>query len=191
MILEGLITTLDADGSPRIAAMGAAFRAPPDRLVLRPFISSHTFANLHRSRQGVFHITDDVELLARAAVHRIEPTPRLLRAGKVDGVILADACRWYALRVIDCQQPGDRAQMECDVVERGWLRDVCGLNRAKHAVVEAAILATRIPWLPPAQIHDELQRLAPLVEKTGDDAERRAFDFLLAHFQESTGIQLE
>ena len=39
-----------------------------------------------------------------------------------------------------------------DVVDSGRLRDFFGFNRAKHAVIEAAILATRIDFLEP-QLH--------------------------------------
>ena len=53
------------------------------------------------------------------------------------------------------------------VVDCGRLRDYFGLNRAKHAVVEAAILATRTAFLSADHIAAEFQRLAVLVEKTG------------------------
>ena len=49
-----------------------------------------------------------------------------------------------------------------------------------HAVLEAAILATRTAFLPADEIREELRRLLPLVEKTGGPAERRAFAFLAA-----------
>jgi hypothetical protein len=61
----------------------------------------------------------------------------------------------------------------------GRLRDFLGLNRAKHAVVEAAILATRVAWIAPQEIRDAMARLAVLVEKTGGPSERRAMAFLI------------
>ena len=64
------------------------------------------------------------------------------------------------------------------MVDRGTLRDFFGFNRAKHAVIEAAILATRIGILPAAEIRSELERLAAPVEKTAGEQERRAFAFL-------------
>jgi hypothetical protein len=77
-----------------------------------------------------------------------------------------------------------RATLDCRVVERGFQREFFGLCRAKHAVVEAAILATRVHLLEPTQLRDELQRLAPLVKKTGGPTEERAFtvlqEFILA-----------
>jgi hypothetical protein len=64
------------------------------------------------------------------------------------------------------------------VVESGRIRDFFGFNRAKHAVVEAAILATRIGLIASDEITAEFNRLAPLIEKTGGEHERKAFQFL-------------
>ena len=66
----------------------------------------------------------------------------------------------------------------CDVVDQGRLRDFFGFNRGKHAVVEAAILATRTEFLPADEILSQFERLRVLVEKTGGPAEQRAFEFL-------------
>jgi hypothetical protein len=96
-------------------------------------------------------------------------------------VILADACRWYAFRVESLDDRDERTRILARVVDRGTVRDFLGFNRAKHAVVEAAILATRISLLDSAHVLGEMTRLAVLVEKTGGLQERRAFAFLQAH----------
>ena len=115
----------------------------------------------------MFHVTDNVLLLAQAAVGQPEPLPALVPAAAVDGVILAEACRWFAFRVRDIDDRQPRTQISAEVVESGRVRDFFGFNRAKHAVVEAAILATRVALLPRGEIEVELTRLAVLVEKTG------------------------
>ncbi|MFV1964849.1 MAG: DUF447 domain-containing protein [Pirellulaceae bacterium] len=178
MILEGILTTLNDDGTPHIAPMGPAVDHEMRGLVLRPFLDSRSFANLKRSREGVFHVTDDVEMIARAAVHRLESTPRTESAAAVKGVVLLDACRWYALRVTRLEEVEARAQVECEVVDSGRFRDFFGFNRAKHAVLEAAVLATRIEILPAQQILDDYQRLRVIVDKTAGEQEQRAFAFL-------------
>ena len=60
-------------------------------------------------------------------------------------------------------------------------------RRAKHAVIEAAILATRTKLLPAAQIVKEMQHLAVIVDKTAGDAERRAFAFLDDYIRRELG----
>lgn len=191
MILEGILTTANDDGTPHVAAMGPsiddACRRSPDRMLLRPFQSTHTFANLKRTGEAVFHVTDDVWLVARAAVGRLEPLPELRPAEAVGGWILADACRWYALRVVRIDDSRERAEIDAEVVNRGRIRDYFGLNRAKHAVVEAAILATRTHLLPAEEIRAELARLVRPVEKTGGPEERAAFAFLEDHVRQAIG----
>jgi len=181
ILLEGIVTTLDADGTPHIAPMGPIVDDGFHQLLLRPFRTSHTYANLKRAGVGVFHITDDVELLARAAVGRLEQPPRILPCEAVEGVILADACRWYAFRVDSLDDSSERTQIIATITDSGHLRDFLGFNRAKHAVLEAAIIATRIGLLEPDFIRREFERLAVLVEKTGSHHEHRAFDFLRNH----------
>ena len=178
MILEGLVTTINEDGSPNISPMGPLVDPGMRQFVLRPYQTSDTYANLKRTQQGVLHVTDDVEMLARAAVDRLNPLPKLVKAKKVEGVVIADACRWYEFRVATLDDRAQRTTIACEVVAKGRIRDFFGFNRAKHAVLEAAILATRLEFLPPHQVCDEFRRLAVLVERTAGDQERRAFQFL-------------
>ncbi len=80
LLLEGVVTTLNGDDSPHIAPMGPIVDERFTRLLLRPFRTSVTYQNLKRTGQGVLHVTDDVELIARAAVGRLEVLPRLIPA---------------------------------------------------------------------------------------------------------------
>jgi hypothetical protein len=186
-LLEGIVTTLNEDRTPHIAPMGPIVDTRFERLLLRPFRSSITYGNLKRTGQGVLHVTDDVELLARAAVGRLEEMPLLRPAIALDGVILEDACRWYAFRVESLDDREERTSILARVVDYGRQRDFFGFNRAKHAVVEAAILATRIGIVDRRLILSEFERLAVPVAKTGGHQERRAFDFLRAFVHEKLG----
>lgn len=187
MILEGIVTTLDADGSLNVAPMGPMVDESMQRIVLRPFRTSRTYANLKRHGEGVLHVVDDVWLLARAALGRVEPPPETFGAEKVRGRVLRDACRWYEFTVVKLDDREDRTTIVAEVVASGRLRDFFGFNRAKHAVVEGAILATRVGILPRQQILDEFQRLAVLVEKTAGEQERRAWRLLDAFVASAGG----
>lgn len=183
MILEGIMTTLGSDGQVNISPMGPEVDADMELLVLKPFKTSTTYQNLKRAGEGVFHVTDDVELLAQAAVGSPAPLPEMMDAKTVKGKILANACRWYALRVESLDDAQERTHIIARVVDRGWIREFFGFNRAKHAVVEAAILATRVSLLPLEDIYAQFEKLRVLVEKTGGDQERRAFEFLEHYVQ--------
>ncbi len=186
-VLEGIVTTINEDGSTNIAPMGPIVDVDMSTLRLRPYQTSTTYANLKRTEQGIFHVTDDVFLIARAAVNCLDPLPPLVDCRAVEGRILSDACRWYAFRVEVIDDRQERTDITARVVDRGRLRDFFGFNRAKHAVLEAAILATRIGFVPPDTISSQLDQLAITVEKTAGERERQAFQFLedYVHRQET------
>ena len=184
MILEGLVTTLDAAGRVNMAPIGPQVEAAMERFWLRLFPTSQTWRNLEAQREGVLHITDDVLLLARAAVGPVEPLPPLFPAKKVHGAVLNDACRYFEFRIKGMDEGEERIRLEAEVVHAGRLRDFFGFNRAKAAVVEAAILATRLHLLSPHAILADLARLAVLVEKTGGRSERSAFALLEAYVRQ-------
>jgi hypothetical protein len=182
LILEGIVTTLDAAGAVNIAPMGPRVEGTTfDRFLLRPFHTSTTYRNLKSRGEGVLHVTDDVLLLAWTALGSLEPLPAFLPARRVRGYILADACRFYEFRVRSLDEREERIRIEAEVVHAERLRDFFGFNRARHAVVEAAILATRTDFLPLDEIEAEFRKLAVIVDKTGGEQERQAFAFLSEH----------
>ena len=181
MILEGIVTTLSAAGEVNIAPMGPRVEPGMERLLLRPFPTSQTYRNLKAHGEGVLHVSDDVLLLARAALGPVEPLPPLRPASRVRGFVLAEACRYYEFRVTAIDEREERVRIEADVVESGRLRDFFGFNRAKHAVVEAAILATRTAFLPLEEIEADYRKLGVIVDKTGGEQEREAFALLREH----------
>jgi len=186
MILEGVVTTVNLDGSTNVSPMGAqldALENSPsfDAFTLRPFQSSTTYANLCRLGKGVLHVTDDVELIARSAIGKLDDVAisTLLEEHRV----LVDACRWYAFEVTTIDDTEDRTTIRCKTIDQGRGRDFFGFCRAKHAVVEAAILATRTAHLPANQIKEEMEHLAVIVEKTAGPSERVAFELLREHVE--------
>ncbi len=185
MILEGIVTTLDVDGRCNIAPMGPRVEAEMLRFTLRPFRTSTTYRNLKRSGEGVLHVTDDALLLARAAIGKLRPEDAPTRPAEVvDGRILVDACRYYEFKISECDDRDERATLTATMVAEGRIRDFFGFNRARHAVVEAAILATRVAILPIDAIREELRRLSIPVEKTGGDREREAMALLCEYIED-------
>lgn len=183
MILEGIVTTVDPEGAVNVAPMGPLFESGellrPAQFVLKPFKSARTYRNLVVCPTGVFHVVDDVLLLAQAAVGVAKP--QLTPACKVAAPRLTDCCRFHEFRVAKSDVSADRTILYAEVLHTETVRDFAGLCRAKHAVVEAAILATRLHLLPRGDIELALSRLLPLVEKTGGAREREAFDLLTNH----------
>jgi hypothetical protein len=184
VILEGIVTTVNLQCELNIAPMGPTLE--PDlgmrRFELRPYRTSTTFQNLKARGEGVFHVTDDVLLLAQTAIGvPVIPPPKLRPAEVVSGSILENSCRYYEFRIVEVSDKEDRTRLIAETVAEGWLRDFIGFNRARHAVVEAAILATRTAYLPRTDILAEFEKLAVIVAKTGGPAEDAAFRLLQRH----------
>ena len=72
-----------------------------------------------------------------------------------------------------------RARVGTAVVGGGTGREFLGLNRARHAVLEASILASRARLLPAEDIRAELSRLQVLVDKTAGPREREAMAYVI------------
>ena len=101
-------------------------------------------------------------------------------ATAVRGWVLDDACRAYEFRVESVDASQERVRLEARVVQVHEGRPFVGFNRARHAVVEGAILVTRLHLLGADEVARRLRELAPLVEKTGGKSEREAFELLEA-----------
>jgi hypothetical protein len=189
MILETVVTTLDEDGDTNFAAMGVVWG--DDQLVIRPYVDTRTFRNLVRSREAVVNVTDDVLVFAKSALSRERFPSR--PATRVRGAILTDACHWREVLVEEVAVPesragqAGRADVRARVVAGDVGRPFAGLCRAKHAVVEASILASRARRLPRDEVLRELDRLDPLVDKTGGPSEREAMAYIRAHVARRVG----
>ena len=195
-ILEGVMTTLrpeprdePAESRVNIAPMGPIVDAAFRTFLFRPFKSSTTYQNLKATGQGVFHVTDDALLIVRAAIGQIVPGPEIpvRPAAHVTGLVLADACRYYELTVASLDDRQERTTIRMTVAGEGRQRDFLGFNRARHAVLEAAILATRLHLTGAAPVLAELDRLQVIVDKTGDDREHQAMSELRAFVQGYAG----
>jgi uncharacterized protein len=186
-ILETVVTTINPDGSVNCAAMGVEWGE--QRIVIKPYRGTRTLRNLRATGAAVVNVTDDILLFSRAALG--DPRPPTRRAESIDGAILDDACSWREVRVEAIDDRAPRARVETLVVHGGAGREFLGLNRARHAVLEASILASRARRLPPEDIRAELGRLQVLVDKTAGPREREAMEYVTRHVGAVLGDSFE
>jgi len=182
-IVESIVTTLDAEGRPNFAPMGVEWGE--DVIVLKPFLETTTFRNVRATGAAVVNLTDDVRLIVESAIGN--PVFPGAPATMVRGLVLEAACSWREIEVLALDATPPRSRIEARVVHRGVRREFIGFNRARHAVLEAAILATRVHLLPAAQIRDELARLQVLVDKTAGPQEREAWSLVDAYVASRLG----
>ncbi len=181
LIIESIITTSAADGEVNIAPMGVEWGE--EIIVVKPFLETTTFRNLMATGVAVVNLVDDALLFARAAVGTVSAP--LVPAEVVDGWVLDQACSWRELRVRAVDATPPRSRIEANVVRRGIRREFLGFNRARHAVLEAAILATRVHLLPADELRGEYARLRVIVDKTAGPRELEAMAFLEGYLRDA------
>src|SRR5262245_11558074 len=174
MIVESIVTTVAEDGTVNCAPMGVEWG--DEAIVLKPFLETTTYRNVVPTRSAVVNLTDDVRIFARGAI--AHPQPPTVPAERVRGVVLADCCSWRELEVRAIDSTPPRSRIEAAVVHRGTRREFIGFNRACHAVLEAAIYATRLHILPRAFVESEFARLQVIVDKTAGPHEAEAMALL-------------
>jgi uncharacterized protein len=183
VIIETIVTTIDADGVVNCAPMGVEWAE--DLIVLKPFLDTATFRNVSATRRAVVNLTDDVRVFARAAISNPEyPT---VPATVVRGAVLVNCCAWRELEVRSIDATPPRSRIETAVVHREVIREFIGFNRAAHAVLETAIYSTRLHLLEPALVESEVARLQVIVDKTAGEREREAMALLTAHIRAAIG----
>ena len=177
MILETIITTVARDGAVNVAPMGVEWG--DEAIVLKPFLETATYRNVQATGAAVVNLIDDVRVFALAAI--ANPAYPTVPAVVIRGVVLADCCSWRELEVRSIDSTPPRSRIEAAVVHKGTRREFIGFNRARHAVLEAAIHVTRLHILPRAFIESELARLQVIVDKTAGAPEFEAMALLTRH----------
>ncbi len=180
MIIEGVVTSRTAEGRCHAAAMGPVLQDDaPGSFLLRPFRATQTLVNLTEHREGVFHIVDDVLVIAELVTGGQLPKEELVPASAIEGWIWPRACQAWEFRVERIAEGDElRASLSCQVVREHTLKPFRGFNRAAHALLELAIAVTRLHLLPSDEVHRHLEWAETLTAKTGGQRERRALELL-------------
>lgn len=174
MIRETIVSTADRTGKVHIAPLGII--ADGDGWIIAPFHPSTTLDNLRALPFAAANFTDDVRVFAGCLTGRGEwptaaceeiPVPRLARS-------LAHA----ELAVTHVGEDAQRPRFHCRVLRTVAHAPFKGFNRAQAAVIEAAILVSRLPMLPREKIEREIGYLEIAIGKTASAAEQEAWDWL-------------
>jgi hypothetical protein len=174
MIRETIVTTVSVAGAVHIAPLGII--AEGDGWIIAPFRPSATLDNLRAVPFAVANSTDDVRVFAGCLTGRRDW--RTVPADHVPVPRLAGALAHAELVVDRVSEDDQRPRFHCRVVHRASHAPFSGFNRAQAAVVEAAILVSRLHMLPRVKVETEMAYLAIAVEKTAGPAEEEAWRWL-------------
>ncbi|MHB1231900.1 MAG: DUF447 domain-containing protein [Burkholderiales bacterium] len=189
MIFETIVTTLYADGRVHIAPMGV--REEDGFIIISPFRPSTSLDNLLREQSGVINYTDDVRVFAGCLTGRWQwPT---LPVESIRGARLAGALAHTEVRLDRVEDDPVRPRLICKPSHHAHHGPFRGYNRAQAAVLEAAILASRLEMLTREKIDQELAYLKIAIDKTAGPRELEAWTWLMekieAHRRQAiTGI---
>ena len=179
MIYETIVISVDADNNPHIAPFGVRER---DGLILiAPFRPSASLDNLLHSRSAVLNLTDDVRIFAGALTgHRTWPVHK---AEKINGFVLDAALAHRELELVEVKDDTQRPGLYFRVVHEVNHAPFRGFNRAQAAVIELAVLVSRLHMLPMEKIDAEVAYLTIAIEKTAGEREREAWGWLMEHIE--------
>jgi len=174
-IVETIVTTKNAKGEVHIAPLGLI--AEGANWVLAPFRPSRTLDNLREVPFAVASHTDDVRVFAGSLTGRKDWATR--PAEKVHGAVLESAVSHWELAVDRVTEDDLRPRFSCRLVHAASHRPWGGFNRAQAAVLECAVLVSRLKMLSVDKIEAELKYLEIAVSKTAGEREQEAWGWLM------------
>jgi hypothetical protein len=174
MIFETIVTTLSTAGAPHIAPMGVRYEG--DRVVLMPFKPSTTLENILASRCAVLNLTTDTRVFAGCVTGRREWP--VVPAETIPCVRLAASLGHVELQLAQMREDATRPVLHMARAYAARHADFAGFNRAQAAIIEAAVLVSRLHMLPASKIDSEMTYLQIAIDKTAGPAEREAWQWL-------------
>jgi uncharacterized protein len=185
MIQEVIVTTVDQAGLAHIAPMG--IRRREELIVISPFRPSTTLDNLLQTRCAAVNYTDDVRVFAGCLTGRGDWP--LFDSHRIAAPRLADTLAHSELELVDIDEDAVRPNLLCRRIHEETHRPFQGFNRAQAAVLELAILVSRLERLPLQKIVEEMAYLLTAVEKTAGPREFEAWGWLMERITEHRSTQ--
>ncbi|KQP51380.1 DUF447 domain-containing protein [Methylobacterium sp. Leaf108] len=174
LILETVVTTRSAEGDVHLVPFGLI--EDGGEWILAPFRPSPTILNLEANPVFAASSPRDIRVIAGAVTGRREWAT--LPCAVIPGVRLAESFGHAEFEVVAVEENETRPRYRGRMVHRESHTPFIGYNRAQGAVLEAAILSTRLTMLEPEKILTEMAYHAIAISKTAGPAEREAWSWI-------------
>jgi len=175
LIIETIVTTISGDGDVHIAPLGLIAR--DNYWIIAPYAPSRTLENLRCVPFAVANHTDDVRVFAGCLTGRRD-WPYAC-AEKVKGVVLDGCVSHMELSVVSIEEDPQRPRFVCKNIHEVAHRPWSGFNRSQAAVLECAVLVSRLKMLTRKKVETELTYLEIAVSKTAGPREEEAWGWLM------------
>lgn len=174
MIFETIITSQNANGDVHVTPFG--IRLQDGLFIISPYKPSTTLDNILATQHAVLNLTDDVRVFAGALTQRQPWT--FVPAEKIKGARLTDCLVHKELRLVKVEDDAVRPHLYLELVHESQHGSFQGFNRAQAAVIELAVLVSRLKRLPLDKITQEMDYLRIAIEKTAGPRELEAWGWL-------------
>jgi hypothetical protein len=174
MIFETIISTVNSQGDVHITPFGIQMQ--DGLVVISPYKPSATLENILVTEHAVMNLTDDVRVFAGALTRRKAWT--IIKADKIMGYRLTETLTHKELKLVDVREDEARPKLLMEVVYEKQHLPFQGFNRAQAAVLELAVLASRLNMLAKEKVLSEMQYLQIAVDKTAGERELQAWGWL-------------
>lgn len=183
MIQETIVTTVNNQGIAHIAPMGV--HVTESEFIILPFRPSTTLNNVLETQTAVINYCNDVRVFAGCLTGRRDWP--LKPAEKINGQVLVNTLAHLEVEIVSMEEDEVRPKLFCQVVHSVNHAPFTGFNRAQYAVLEAAILVSRLKMLPLEKIEAEINYLRSGLEKTAGEHEMEAWGWLMAVIEAHKG----
>ena len=175
MIQEVIVTTTNKDGSTHIAPMG--IRKESGLIIISPFKPSATLENIQRNKSAVINRVDDVRVFAGCLTGHKDWS--LVPTEKIKDKRLEMALSHLELSLERFEDDELRPQFYFKQIIEINHKPFQGFSRAQYAVLEAAILVSRLRMLTKEKIEQEVEYLKIAIDKTAGENEKVAWGWLM------------
>lgn len=175
MILETIVASVDEQGNVHVTPFG--IRMEKNLVVISPYKPSVTLNNILATKSAVLNLTDDVRVFAGALTKR--KAWEVLPADHVAGFRLANTLAHKELTLVKVEDHALRSTLFLEVVYTEQHQAFQGFNRAQAAVIELAVLVSRLSLLSKEKVIAEMQFLQIAVDKTAGERELEAWGWLI------------
>ncbi len=179
MIFETIVTSVDEAGHPHVTPFGLRQEGEGEemRIIISPYKPSTSLKNILATECAVMNLTDDVRVFAGALTKR-QPW-QLMETSQVRGFRLTDCLAHVELALVEVRDDATRPQLVMRKVAEFNHKPFTGFNRAQAAVIELAVLVSRLHLLPREKIDTELAYLQIAIDKTAGTREIEAWGWLI------------
>ncbi len=192
-ISEVIVTTQSAAGMPNAAPIGILTEldeGKEPKYFIKLYKGSQTLANVLETNTLAANVTDDAVLFVKTAFEHLSEAHYSVFE---EVPVLTNAYAWIVFTSVLIEERSDYYYFQ--VLPRTVKinrKAVKAINRGLNAVIEAAVLATRLNLAKDEQEKEEMRRLREhykeIVEKCGGRREKEAIEILREKFFKGTGF---